>query len=270
MGWRAGWKRWRGAPAEAGARPAQRAAPGRLDVWREVLGIWWVAVPVALSALAVAAFQLDWKLPGVGLLNGEPWASPFLVLASLLAVALEGSHRAVSRRQRQLEERRQELERLIRLPQRRLVQAKYHLYRDAFMCTQLVGFLMMTRMEASAMTAETALGIERSWGSGFLERFQRMFGTGRFGDVFSRRIGGIFPPPRDQAMAIYVGLADFLNLLADRITEGDLDPAYLHGRDEAPEPKDAAKEANAPDPSAAPAGAQAAEPAAEAGQSPAA
>jgi hypothetical protein len=157
-----------------------------------------------------------------------------LVLVCLLAGVLEGSHRAVAKREREAEAQRQGIERLFRTPQRRLVQARYHLYRDAFMCTQLVGFLMMSKMEASAMTPETALGVERSWGNEFLERFRRMFGTGRFGDVFSNRIGGIFPPPRDQAIAIYVGLADFLRLLAERITEGDLDPEYLHSRDEAP------------------------------------
>jgi hypothetical protein len=152
----------------------------------------------------------------------------------LLAGVLEGAHRAVVRRERTAEARRQEIERLVRIPQRRLVEAKYQLYRDALTCTQLVGFLMMSKMEASAMTPETALEIERSWGDGFLERFRRRFGTGRFGDVFSNRLGGIFPPPRDQAMAIYVGLADFLRLLAERITESDLDSEYLHGGEGAP------------------------------------
>jgi hypothetical protein len=90
-------------------------------------------------------------------------------------------------------------------------------------------------MDASAVSPETALAIEQGWGSGFLERCRHMFGTGRLGEVFSQRIGGSFPPPREQAMAVYAGLADFLRLMAERITERDLDPAYLQGRDAAPE-----------------------------------
>lgn len=94
------------------------------------------------------------------------------------------------------------------------------------------------------MTPETALGIERSWGEGFLERFRRMFGSGRFGDVFTHRI----PPPREQAVAVYTGLADFLRLLAERITERDLDPAYLQGRDQEPGPSREASDAPPGDP----------------------
>jgi hypothetical protein len=109
------------------------------------------------------------------------------------------------------------------------------------MCTQLVGFLMMTRMEASAMTPEAALEIERGWANEFHARFQRMFGAKSVGDVFSQRFGGMFPPPRDHAMSIYAGLADFLRLLAERITESDLDPDYLHGRDGA-SPDEAARD----------------------------
>jgi hypothetical protein len=276
MSWGARLERWREARAEstrpdpgsetreavaaqpeADPGPARPGSVGRLAVWREILGTGWVALSAALTAIGVAAFQLGWKVPGVGLLVDEGWASLFLALVSLLAGVLEGSHRAVARRQREIEARRQELERLIRTPQRRLALAKYSLYRDAFMCAQLVGFLTMARMDASAMTPETALGIERSWWTGFLERFQRVFGAARFGDVFAHRIGGTFPPPRDQAMAIYVGLADFLNLLAERITEGDLDPGYLDGRDAAPEPKPAAAasaDARASDPAPHPRG----------------
>jgi hypothetical protein len=217
---------------EGRASSAQRVSVERFAVWREVLGTGWVALSATFAAIAVAASQLGWKLPGIGRVVDERWASLGFVLVTLVAGLFEGSHRAVVRREREVEERRQELERLIRIPQRRLAQAKYHLYRDAFMCAQLVGFLMMARMEASAMPPETALEIERSWGEGFLGRFQRMFGTGRFGDVFSHRI----PPPREHAMAVYAGLADFLRLLAERITENDLDPAYLHGRDEEPAP----------------------------------
>jgi hypothetical protein len=220
------------------ATPAPRGSVRRAAVWREVLGTWWLGLPVLLSALGAAQSQFGWRIPGVGLLGDLPWAwlLVVLVLASLFAGALEGAHRAVARREREAETRRQEIERLVRIPQRRLVEAKYQLYRDAFTCTQLVGFLMMSKMEASAMTPETALAIEQSWGDGFLERSRRRFGSGRFGDVFSDRIGGIFPPPRDQAMAVYIGLADFLRLLAERITEGDLDPAYLHGGDGDPRP----------------------------------
>jgi hypothetical protein len=187
-----------------------------------------------IAAIAVAAFQLGWKLPGLGRIVDERWVALLLVLATLVAGVLEGSHRAVARREREVRERREELERLIRIPQRRLAQAKYHLYRDAFTCAQIVGFLTMARMEASAVTPETALAIERSWGSGFLERCRRMFGAGRLGEVFSQRIGGSFPPPREQAPAVYAGLADFLRLMAERITERDLDPAYLQGREVEP------------------------------------
>ncbi len=212
---------------------AQRGSVGRSSVWREVLGTWWIGLSAVLSVIAAAGFLRDWKIPGALPILGE-WAWLFLVLVSLLAGVLEGSYRAVAKRDRQGEAQRQEIERLVRTPQRRLAQAKNQLYLDAFMCMQVIGFLTMARMEGSAMTPETALGIERSWGDEFLERFRRMFGSGRFGDVFSNRIGGTFPPPRDRAMAIYVGLADFLRLLAERITEGDLDPEYLHDRDEAP------------------------------------
>jgi hypothetical protein len=218
---------------------AQRESPGRFPIWREVLGNWWVALSAALSALAVTAFHFGWKIPGFGQRVGAGWAWLLLALVALLAGVLEGAQRAVARREREVEAQRQEIERLIRTPQRRLAEAKYHLYRDAFMCTQLVGFLMMTKMEGSAMTPETALSVERGWGSEFLERIRRMFGTGRSGDVFSNRMGGVFPPPRDQAMAIYVGLADYLRLLAERITESDLDPEYLHGPEKAPEPTSA-------------------------------
>ncbi len=217
---------------EGRAGAAQRVSVDRIAVWREILGTWWVALSAAFAASAVAAFQLGWKIPGVGRVVDARWASLVLVLVTLVVGLFEGSHRAVARREREVEERRQDLERLIRTPLRRLAQAKYQLYRDAFMCAQLVGFLMMTRMQASAMTPETALGIERSWGEGFLERFRRMFGSGRFGDVFTHRI----PPPREQAVAVYTGLADFLRLLAERITERDLDPAYLQGRDPEPGP----------------------------------
>ncbi len=251
MSWRVRLDRWRQAGAEstrpepesdapeAGeghgegrAGPVQRISVDRFAVWREILGTWWIALSAAFAAIGAAAFQLGWKIQVVGRGVDERWALLVLVLVTLVVGVFEGSHRAVARRERVVEERRQEIERLIRTPQRRLAQAKYHLYRDAFMCAQLVGFLMMTRMEASAMTPEAALGIERSWGEGFLERFRRMFGTGRFGEVFSHRI----PPPREQAIAVYAGLADFLRLLAERITERDLDPAYLHGRDEEPGP----------------------------------
>lgn len=212
---------------------------GRFQVWREVLGTGWTGLPLVFAALGAAALHFGWKIPGAGQLIDERWASLLLVLASLLVGVLEGSHRAVARRERGIAEKREEIERLFRTPLGRLVQAKYHLYRDSFMCTQLVGFLMMTRMEASAMTPDAALEIERSWANEFHARFQRMFGARSFGDVFSQRIGGVIPPPRERAMSIYVGLADFLQLLAERITEGDLDPDYLHGRDEAPEPKPA-------------------------------
>jgi hypothetical protein len=217
---------------EGGSGHAQRILADRFAVWREILGTWWIALSAASAAIGVAASQLGWEIPGVGRVVDGRWASLVLVLVTLVVGVFEGSHRAVVRREREVEQRRQEIERLIRLPQRRLAQAKYHLYRDAFVCAQLVGFLMMARMEASAMTPDTVLGIERSWAEGFLSRFQRMFGTGRFGDVFSQRI----PPPRSQAMAVYSGLADFLRLLAERITESDLDPAYLHGSDEGPRP----------------------------------
>jgi hypothetical protein len=196
-------------------------------VWREVLGTGWIAASAATAAIAVAASQLGWRVPGVGRVVDERWASLVLVLVTLFAGVVDGSYRAVVRREREVEARRHEIERLIRMPQRRLAQAKYQLYRDAFMCAQLIGFLMMARMEASAMTPATALEIERSWGEDFLGRFQRIFGAGRFGDVFSHRI----PPPREHAVAVYTGLADFLRLLAERITESDLDPAYLHGGD---------------------------------------
>lgn len=215
---------------------AQRGSVERSAIWREVLGTWWLGLSAVLSAIGAAEIQFGWRIPGLGGLIDERWAWLLLVLVSLLAGVLEGSHRAVARRELEVEARRQEIERLIRTPQRGLVQAKYHLYRDAFMCAQLVGFLMMSKMDASAMTPEMALGIERSWGNDFLERFRRMFGTGRFGDVFSNRIGGIFPPPRDRAMAIYAGLADFLRLLAERITESDLDPEYLNSGGEEPAP----------------------------------
>jgi hypothetical protein len=212
---------------------AQGRSVDRFTVWCEILGTWWAGLPAAFALCGAAEFVLGWKIPGVERIVGG-WTWLFLVLATLLAVVLHGSQRALTKREHTMEEQRQEIDR-IRTPQSRLAQAKYHLYRDAFMCTQLVGFMMMTRMDASAMTPETALGIERSWGDGFLERFRRMFGAGRFGDVFSTRMGGMFPPPRNRAMAIYVGLADFLRLLAERITEDDLDPAYLHGADESPE-----------------------------------
>jgi hypothetical protein len=221
------------APGGGDASPAPPTTVGRLAVWREVLVTRWLALAAALAATSATAFHYGWKFPGAAPLADERWASLVLVLVALLAGALEGSHRAVARRERRIAEKRQELERLVRTPQRRLVEAKYHLYRDSFMCTQLVGFLMMSRMEASAMTPELELGIERSWGNEFLERFRRMFGTGTFGDVVSQRIGGMFPPPREQAMAIYVGLADFLHYLAERITERDLDPEYLRGHDPA-------------------------------------
>src|SRR5262245_41770835 len=209
----------RPASGEGSASPAPPGSVARAAVWREVLGTGWLGLPVVLSALGAAEFHFGWTIPGVGPPVDERWAwlLVVLVLVSLLGGVLEGSHRAVAKRERAAEARRQEIERLVRIPQRRLVEAKYQLYRDAFMCTQLVGFLMMSKMEASAMTPETALGIERSWGDEFLVRFRRMFGTGRFGDVFANRIGGIFPPPRDRAMAIYIGLADFLRLLAERI-----------------------------------------------------
>jgi arsenate reductase (glutaredoxin) len=225
--------RWLGRWWRARARGAP-AAVGRIPVWREVLGTGWLGLSAALAAVAVAAFHHGWKLPWDAPRIDARWASLVLVFVSLLAGALEGAHRAVSRRERKLAERKQELERLFRTPLHRLVQAKYQLYRDAFVCTQLVGFLTMTRMEATAMTPEAALDIEQRWGGEFLERFQRMFGAGTFGDVFTHRMGGMFPPHRDRAIPIYLGLADFLRLLAERITESDLDPAYLHGRDESP------------------------------------
>ena len=242
------WRGWLGrrrqaradgtrATGEPGASPAQPRTIGRLSVWREVLGTRWIGLPVSLAALGAAALHFGWKLPGAGPRIDERSASLLLVLASLLVGVLEGSHRAVARRERRIAEKRQEIERLFRTPLRRLVQAKYQLYRDSFMCTQLVGFLMMARMEASAMTPDTELEIERSWAKEFHARFQRMFGAKSFGDVFSHRIGGMIPPPRDEAMSIYAGLADFLQLLAERITESDLDPEYLHGRDGAPEAK---------------------------------
>jgi hypothetical protein len=220
--------------AAGGALGSSNGMPAiaRFSVWCEVLGTEWLGLSTALAAIGVAAFHFGWEIPGAGRGIDLQVSSLLLVLVSLLAGVLEGSQRAVARRERRVAEQRREIERLIRTPQRRVVDAKYHLYRDSFMCTQLVGFLMMARMEASAMTPEMALGIERRWGGEFLERFQRMFGTGRFGDVFSQRI----PPPRSQAMAVYSGLADFLRLLAERITESDLDPAYLHGSDEGPRP----------------------------------
>jgi hypothetical protein len=260
MAWRGLRDRWREARAEsADAEPGSEAseagegqgeasagpappdpvrapdAVARLAVWREVLGTWWVVLSAGIAATAVAAFQLGWRVPGLGRIADERWVALLLVLATLVAGVLEGSHRAVAEREREVRERREELERLIRMPQRRLAQAKYHLYRDAFMCAQIVGFLTMARMDASAVTPETALAIERSWGSAFLERCRRMFGAGRLGEVFSQRIGGSFPPPREQATAVYAGLADFLRLMAERITEHDLDPAYLQGRDAEPE-----------------------------------
>ena len=223
----------RAARGEVSVSLAQRGSVARSSVWREVLGTWWIGLSAALSVIGAAEFLCDWKIPGVGpIIDG--WAWLLLVLVFLLVGVLEGSYRAVAKRDRQGEAQRQEIERLIRTPHRRLAQAKNQLYLDAFMCMQIIGFLTMARMEGSAMTPQTALGIERSWGTEFLERFRRMFGRGEFGDVFSNRIGGTFPPPRDQAMAIYVGLADFLRLLAERITESDLDPEYLHSRDEAP------------------------------------
>jgi hypothetical protein len=209
-------------------------AVARFSVWCEVLGTEWLGLSTALAAIGVAAFHFGWKIPGAGQHIDLQVSALLLVLVSLLAGVLEGSQRAIARREQRVQEQHREIERLVRMPQRRVVDAKYQLYRDSFMCTQLVGFLMMARMEASAMTPEMALGIERRWGNEFLERFRRMFGSGRFGDVFSQWIGGKFPPPRDQAMSIYVGLADFLHLLAERITESDLDPEYLHGRDESP------------------------------------
>lgn len=213
--------------ADSSADPAPLVSIDRFAVWREVLGTGWIAASAGFAAIGVTALQLGWRLPGLGRVVHEGWISFVLVVVTLVVGVVEGSHRAVERREREALERRAELERLIRTPQRRLAEAKYQLYRDAFACAQLVGFLSMARIEASAMTPETALGVERSWGEGFLERFQRMFGEGRFGDVFSHRI----PPPREQAMAVYTGLADFLRLLAERITESDLDPAWLHGRD---------------------------------------
>jgi hypothetical protein len=224
--------------AAGGALGSSNGMPAiaRFSVWCEVLGTEWLGLSTALAAIGVAAFHFGWEIPGAGRGIDLQVSSLLLVLVSLLAGVLAGSQRAVARRERRVEEQRREIERLVLTPQRRVVDAKYHLYRDSFMCTQLVGFLMMARMEASAMTPETSLDIERRWGSEFLERFQRIFGSGRFGDVFSQLIGGKFPPPRDQAMSIYVGLADFLQLLAERITESDLDPEYLHGRDEPPEP----------------------------------
>jgi hypothetical protein len=214
---------------------AQPASVGRSSVWREVLGTRWIGASAVLSAIGAAEFLFGWSTLGLArLVDGREWLC--LVLASLLAAALEGSHRAVARREAEVQARRQEIDRLVRTPQRRLAQAKFHLYRDAFMCTQIVGFLMMTRMEGGLITPETALGIERAWGGEFLERIRRMFGTGRSGDVFSNRMGGHFPPPRDQATAVYAGLADYLTLLAERITESDLDAEYLHGRDEGPAP----------------------------------
>jgi len=230
------------APAEEGPGPAGREPVGRWSVWREVLGTWWLGLALALSACGAAEFHFRWKVPGLGGPLDWRWVWPLvaMVLVSLLAGVLEGSHRAVDQRERTAEAHREEIERLFRTPQRRVVQAKYQLYRDALMCTQLVGFLMMTQMAASPMPAETALEIERKWGSEFLARFRGMFGTGKFGDVFASGIGGMFPAPRNQAITVYTGLADFLRLLAERITEDDLDPAYLHGRDEAPEPAGAA------------------------------
>ena len=224
--------RWLGRWQRARARGIP-AAVGRISVWREVLGTGWLGLSVALAAGAVVAFHHGWKLPGAAARIDARWAALVLVFVSLLAGVLEGAHRAVARRERKLAERKQELERLFRTPLHRLVQAKYHLHRDASVCMQLVEFLTMSRTGASAMTPEAALGIEHRWGGEFLERFQRMFGEGTFGDVFNR-MGGMFPPPRDRAIPIYVGLADFLHLLAERITESDLDPAYLHGRDESP------------------------------------
>jgi hypothetical protein len=216
---------------EASASPASAA---RSSVWREVaLGTRWIALSALLSLVGAAEYLSGRPLLGVArLVDGWGWLS--LVLASLLAAVLEGAQRAVARREAEVQARRQEIERLIRTPQRRLAQAKYYLYRDAFMCTQIVGFLMMAEMDASAMTPETALSIERSWGSEFLERIRRMFGAGRSGDVFSDRMGGSFPPPRERAMAVYAGLADYLRFLAERITESDLDPEYLKSQDEAP------------------------------------
>ena len=223
-------------PGEAEASPPQRASIPRSAVWREVLGTPWLALPLGLAALGAARLHYRWEIAGVDALGDGrlSWTLSVVVLLTLLAATLEGAHRAVARRQRDVEARRREIERLVRIPQRRLVEAKYQLYRDAFLCTQLVGFLMMSRMEASAMTPETALGIERSWGDAFLGRFRRMFGTGPFGDLFSNRIGATFPPPRDRAIEIYVGLAEFLRLMAERITERDLDPAYLHGLSDEP------------------------------------
>jgi len=214
--------------ADGSAGSGQRVSLDRFAVWREVLGTGWIAASTSIAAVGVAASQLGWTIPGLGRVVDERWAALVLVLATLVAGVFEGAHRAVVRREREVEARRREIERLVRTPQRRLVQAKYSLYRDAFMCAQLVGFLMVARMEASVMTPETALGIERSWGEGFLDRFRHMFGAGSFGDVLSHRI----PPPREQAMASYAGLADFLRLLAERITESDLDPEYLRGSDD--------------------------------------
>src|SRR5262245_17017329 len=71
----------------AGALPAARGSVGRPAVWLEILGTWWLGLPVVLSALGAAEYHFGWQLPGAGPADDERWVwlLVVLVLASLLA-----------------------------------------------------------------------------------------------------------------------------------------------------------------------------------------
>jgi hypothetical protein len=84
----------------------------RLAVWREILRTRWVALAAVLCLIGALHAVVGWDVPGLGaIVHGDVWL--ILLLLALLIAALEGSHRAVARREQELGVRRQQVERLI-------------------------------------------------------------------------------------------------------------------------------------------------------------
>ena len=84
----------------------------RLAVWGEILRTGWVAVAAALSLIGLLHLLVGWDFPGLGpVVHGDVWV--ILLLVALLVAALEGSYRAIARREQELGLRRQQVERLV-------------------------------------------------------------------------------------------------------------------------------------------------------------
>lgn len=84
----------------------------RLAVWGEILRTRWVALAAVLSLIGALHLLVGWDVPGLGpIVHGDVWL--ILLLVVLLIAALEGSHRAIVRREQELGLRRQQVERLV-------------------------------------------------------------------------------------------------------------------------------------------------------------